>query len=212
MSASSPIERLEITYPFGFSVLYITNSSSPLNLPLYQYEFFTILLADSFPTFPSTVQLDLLVGLTNPYVTYYQTANGITYPYAINYTTIFARCQPFAINRSPKNIIPSRLASFPSGFIASSGYYASVSERIELERAERVSALSFTQRQDVTRVQPYINNNYSKAISLEDICKEIHISKYHFCRKFKQVMGITVMEYILKTRVAAAKIFLQMII
>lgn len=51
----------------------------------------------------------------------------------------------------------------------------------------------------------FINNNYSQSISLEDICREIHVSKYHFCRKFKENMGMSVMKYVLKTRIAAAK-------
>ena len=51
----------------------------------------------------------------------------------------------------------------------------------------------------------YINSNYSKKISLEDICENVHISKYHLCRRFKETVGMTVMEYVQETRVAAAK-------
>ncbi len=57
----------------------------------------------------------------------------------------------------------------------------------------------------MTTVIEIINRNYSQDISLDRLCSEIHMSKYHFCRKFKNTMGITVMEYILKTRLAAAK-------
>lgn len=60
----------------------------------------------------------------------------------------------------------------------------------------------------ISKAVEYINYNYSQPLSLDDICKEIHISKHYFCRKFKQTMGMTVMEYILKTRIAAAKNFL----
>ncbi len=51
----------------------------------------------------------------------------------------------------------------------------------------------------------FINNNYSQQISLEDICNEVHMSKYYFCRKFKEIMGMSVMRYVLKTRIAAAQ-------
>ena len=51
----------------------------------------------------------------------------------------------------------------------------------------------------------YINRNYSEAISLSDVCRAAHLSKHHLCRKFKAAMGISVMDYILKTRLAAAK-------
>lgn len=55
----------------------------------------------------------------------------------------------------------------------------------------------------------YINSNFSQNLTLDNICTEIHMSKYHFCRKFKELMGITVMEYLLNTRIAAAKNFLS---
>ena len=51
----------------------------------------------------------------------------------------------------------------------------------------------------------YINSNLSSQISLDELCSVVNISKSHFCRRFKQIMGITVMEYILTTRIAAAK-------
>ena len=40
---------------------------------------------------------------------------------------------------------------------------------------------------------------------MDEICREIHISKYYFCRKFKKTTGFTVMDYVLKTRIVAAK-------
>lgn len=51
----------------------------------------------------------------------------------------------------------------------------------------------------------YINNNIFYDIGIEDICAASHMSKYHFCRLFKQKTGSTVMNYILKTRIILAK-------
>ncbi len=51
----------------------------------------------------------------------------------------------------------------------------------------------------------YINQHIAEPIRIDSLCGDIHISKYHFCRKFKQVTGFTVMEYLLKTRIVAAK-------
>ena len=51
----------------------------------------------------------------------------------------------------------------------------------------------------------YINEHYAEEIPLSSLCRVAGMSKSHFCRKFKSVMGITVMEYVLKTRIAAAK-------
>jgi len=51
----------------------------------------------------------------------------------------------------------------------------------------------------------YINSNIFTDIDVSRICSEVHISKYYFCRKFKENIGMTVMEYILKTRIVMAK-------
>ena len=51
----------------------------------------------------------------------------------------------------------------------------------------------------------YINQNIFGELDIDSICSAIHISKYHFCRQFKQHFGMTVMDYILKTRIVMAK-------
>ncbi len=61
---------------------------------------------------------------------------------------------------------------------------------------------------NLTKVLEYINNSYQLPLTLDDICKKAHISKYHFCRKFKNTFGLTLMEYLLQTRIAAAKTML----
>lgn len=57
-------------------------------------------------------------------------------------------------------------------------------------------------------VLEYINSHISENISIDSISGKLHMSKYHFCRKFKAVTGVSVMEYLLKTRIAKAKILL----
>ena len=61
----------------------------------------------------------------------------------------------------------------------------------------------------VSKAIEYINSSYNRKITLEDICLMVHVSKYHFCRSFKNIMGMTVMEYILETRIANAKNLLK---
>ena len=51
----------------------------------------------------------------------------------------------------------------------------------------------------------YINENISLDINIDKICSAINISKYYFCRQFKKHTGMTVMKYILKTRIVLAK-------
>lgn len=51
----------------------------------------------------------------------------------------------------------------------------------------------------------YINNNIFESIDIEKICSAVHMSKYHLCREFKKNTGVTIMKYILKTRITLAK-------
>ena len=57
----------------------------------------------------------------------------------------------------------------------------------------------------MNRAIDYINSNIFRDITIDEICKAIHISKYHFCRRFRENTGMTVMNYILKTRIVLAK-------
>lgn len=59
------------------------------------------------------------------------------------------------------------------------------------------------------KVVEYINSHISEELGIDEICSAVHISKYHFCRQFKKTMGLTVMQYILKTRIVAAKSLLE---
>jgi len=55
----------------------------------------------------------------------------------------------------------------------------------------------------------YINRHIREYITVDDICGHVHMSKYYFCRKFKELTGMTVMDYVLQTRVTLAKSMLQ---
>ena len=61
----------------------------------------------------------------------------------------------------------------------------------------------------IAKAIEYINANYRDEISLNGICKAANMSKSYFCREFKRRMGMTVMEYVLDTRIAAAKVLLN---
>ncbi|MBO5240541.1 MAG: helix-turn-helix transcriptional regulator [Clostridia bacterium] len=51
----------------------------------------------------------------------------------------------------------------------------------------------------------YINQHITEALTVDEICTEVFISKYYFCRKFKETTGLSVMEYILSTRLSIAQ-------
>ena len=61
----------------------------------------------------------------------------------------------------------------------------------------------------VDRGISYIQQNTTRPLSIDEICRAIHTSKYHFCRTFKSRTGMTVMSYILKTRIRIACTLLE---
>jgi AraC-like DNA-binding protein len=56
----------------------------------------------------------------------------------------------------------------------------------------------------MARAIRYINENVSQKLDIQKICDAINVSKYHFCRQFKAHTGLTVMAYLLKTRIVLA--------
>ena len=57
----------------------------------------------------------------------------------------------------------------------------------------------------ISRAIEYINGRITEAITIDEICAAVHTSKYYFCREFKKATGLTVANYILKTRIVMAK-------
>ena len=57
----------------------------------------------------------------------------------------------------------------------------------------------------MARVVKYINQHYAEGLQLDVLSKNVNLSKSHLCHLFKRTMGATPSEYILKTRLAAAK-------
>lgn len=51
----------------------------------------------------------------------------------------------------------------------------------------------------------YINLHITEDIVIDRICDACYMSKYHLCRLFKKEVGLTIMQYVLKTRITLAK-------
>ncbi len=61
----------------------------------------------------------------------------------------------------------------------------------------------------VKQVQEEIKKNFSTATTIEEIITEVPASRRNLARRFKQVTGITPIEYLQKTRIEAAKQLLE---
>lgn len=68
------------------------------------------------------------------------------------------------------------------------------------ERAEGIRK-NVQKRDKVKNVLEYIDYNYMKKITIEDLASMMYTSKYHFIRIFKACMGITPHEYLVNVRV-----------
>ena len=62
-----------------------------------------------------------------------------------------------------------------------------------------------TSNPQLKTVIEYLNANYTKNISLDDLEKQFFISKYHLCHIFPRSTGLTIHQYITKKRLAYAK-------
>lgn len=61
----------------------------------------------------------------------------------------------------------------------------------------------------IKNAKEYIQEYYNSNISIKDMCREIHITPYHFIRLFKEKTGITPHEYLLKLRIENAKLMIK---
>lgn len=62
---------------------------------------------------------------------------------------------------------------------------------------------------EIERATRYFNEHYSQPISIENYASSRHISTCWFIRRFKQVVKMTPMQYILSLRIANAKTLLE---
>ncbi len=57
----------------------------------------------------------------------------------------------------------------------------------------------------LTDIFSFISDNALNKLTIDEICKKTHISKYHLCRIFKENMGVTIGEFIKNRRLSVAK-------
>lgn len=61
---------------------------------------------------------------------------------------------------------------------------------------EKQKGVKQFQTERLKRALGYIKENYREKISIDDIAKEVNLTRYHFCRVFKSLTGQTPVEYI----------------
>lgn len=69
---------------------------------------------------------------------------------------------------------------------------------------------SSSKKSDIKKqILSYIQENYAKPISLEDLAKIYHMSPKYFCHYFKQNFSMTFLEYLTRYRIEKARILLK---
>lgn len=61
----------------------------------------------------------------------------------------------------------------------------------------------------ISSIIKYMNQHFSEIHSIEQIAEQMHVSKHHLCRIFKDAMGITMIDYLNHIRVKNACNFLE---
>ena len=89
--------------------------------------------------------------------------------------------------------------------ILASKYFA-----IDIDRESQAAFMMFTGQKDhqdkeVRKAQEYTEENYQDKITVDDLSKRLAVSRRSLERRFKQATGNTIIEYLQRVRVEAAK-------
>jgi AraC family transcriptional regulator len=58
------------------------------------------------------------------------------------------------------------------------------------------------------RVQSYIEDHLAEELSLAELAAQVHLSPYHFARRFKEATGFSPHQYVIRRRIERAKLLL----
>lgn len=81
------------------------------------------------------------------------------------------------------------------------------SKQVELLSAELYANIYLVKR--VIQAKYFIDRNFDQTITLDSVCKEACISKFHLIRSFKKIYGITPYQHLTFLRIKKAKELLQ---
>lgn len=80
---------------------------------------------------------------------------------------------------------------------------------IGILRLANVSEAKFVTNAIFTKIHQHLLQNYTRIESMDQICEELHVSKYYLSHVFKNNMGMPPMQYITMKRISHAKKLLQ---
>lgn len=75
--------------------------------------------------------------------------------------------------------------------------------------SQELSARQIKERNPLTEIVKYIEQNYQSDLSLQEVAGKFFVSREYISRKFKQEYGINFSDYIVSVRIEKAKLLLQ---
>jgi len=89
------------------------------------------------------------------------------------------------------------------GNLRASGYLYNF--LVELEHSKNAAGARIETSHAIVKCIDYIDNNFSRTITMEELCEVSGVSKQHLCRLFRKTLNVRPMEYIAKRKIQAAK-------
>ncbi len=80
---------------------------------------------------------------------------------------------------------------------------------IDILRLANISEAKFVTNAIFNSIYKYINKNFTEINSIDDICEEIHVTKYYISHVFKKYIGTPPMQYVTSKKIDYAKKLLQ---
>jgi two-component system response regulator YesN len=97
----------------------------------------------------------------------------------------------------------------PSGYSFSLFAWRDWSFALMQRLSQMLSARQAKERNPITEIIKYIEQNYPSDLSLQEVAGKFYVSREYISRKFKQEYGINFSDYIVNVRIEKAKLLMQ---
>ena len=122
----------------------------------------------------------------------------------------FTQADPFIYHLGLSLKKTLQINTFDSRFYAESLSVALIAHLMQFYTAKNLVADDvFSEDAQIKRAKDYILAYLTEKLSLQAIADTVGVSKYHFCRIFKQSTGLTPWQYVIQQRIKLAKQLLQ---
>lgn len=71
------------------------------------------------------------------------------------------------------------------------------------------SAVKKQKRVEIVKIKEYLDTNYNRKVSLDELCSKFYINKYYMMKLFSEAYGTTINNYVNSVRVTKAKQLLR---